>query len=168
MVSTFVQEGMPQLIGHTVADSRDQAADNQEIKYLLENPVLIHKIIDTLAGGLLKELDGQLDRLFGICGATLYCVLKAHIMGKLKDVSVNLQTFNDIYKEIMDFINKIHCKSEDLSAQFDAVQQEIIDQVKHEQQISNALYLGSCGDEHVAFFKTLILAPNLPLMLNIC
>lgn len=90
-------------------------------------------IIDTLAGGLLKELDRPLDRLFGVCGATLYCVLKAHITGKLKDVSVNSQTFNDIYKEIMDFINEIIRKSEDLSARFDAVQQEIIDRVKHEQ-----------------------------------
>jgi hypothetical protein len=90
-------------------------------------------IIDTLAEGLLKELDGLLDRLFSICGATLYCVPSAHSRGKLKDVSVNLQTFNDIYKEIMDFINEIIRESEDLSARFDAVQQEIIDQVKHEQ-----------------------------------
>lgn len=99
----------------------------------MEHPVLIHMIIDTLAGGLLKELDGPLDRLFGVCGATLYCVLKAHSTGKLKDVSVNSQTFDDIYKEIMDFINETIRKSEDLSARFDAVQQEIIDRVKHEQ-----------------------------------
>ncbi|KAG1821942.1 uncharacterized protein BJ212DRAFT_1297215 [Suillus subaureus] len=104
----------------------EKTANNQEIKCLLENPVLIHMIINTLAGGLLKVLDGQLDRLFRVCGATLYCVLKAHITGKLKDVLVNLQTFDDIYKEIMDYINQMIHTSDDLSAWFDAVQQQMI------------------------------------------
>ncbi|KAG1823088.1 hypothetical protein EV424DRAFT_1538583 [Suillus variegatus] len=47
--------------------SFEKTADNQEIKRPLEHPVLINMIIDVLVAGLSKVLNGQMDRLFGVC-----------------------------------------------------------------------------------------------------
>jgi hypothetical protein len=51
-------------------------------------------VADMLSAGLWKVLSGPLDRLFALCGATIYCVLKSYINGDFKDVSVNSPTFN--------------------------------------------------------------------------
>lgn len=89
-------------------------------------------IIDVLVAGLSKVLNGRMDRLFGVCGATLYCVLNAY-EGKIKDFSLNSQTFDDIYQEIMRYIKETIRMSNDLSARFDAVQEKIIHRVEQEQ-----------------------------------
>jgi hypothetical protein len=91
-------------------------------------------IIDVLVGGLSKVLNGQIDRLFGVCGATLYCVLFAYRKGKFVDVSVNSSTFDNIYGKIMAYIRDTIRMSDDLSERFDAVQAYISSRVEEEQK----------------------------------
>ncbi|KAG2044657.1 hypothetical protein BDR03DRAFT_1003909 [Suillus americanus] len=111
---------------------RLKTPDGQEIERLLEHPVLINMIINVLIAGLSKVLDGWMDRLFGLCGTMLYCVLSAYITGKFNDVLVNLQTFDNVYKKIMDYINTTIRMSDELMERFDAVQEQIIRRVQHD------------------------------------
>lgn len=92
----------------------------------LENKVLLHMVADMLSAGLWKVLSGPLDRLFALCGATIYCVLKSYINGDFKDVSVNSPTFNEAYKEIITYITDTVGGSVALRERFDMVQRDLI------------------------------------------
>jgi len=81
-------------------------------------------VADMLDAGLRKVLSGLLDHLITLCGATIWCVLKSHINGDFKDVSVNSPAFNKAYKEIITYI-AVH-RSDALGERLDMLQQTLI------------------------------------------
>ncbi|KAG0701410.1 hypothetical protein DFH29DRAFT_875927 [Suillus ampliporus] len=71
--------------------------NGEKVERLLENEVLVNMVIDMLIRGLTDIVEGPLDRLFALCSATIYCVLKSYASGSYTHVSVNSSTFNDAY-----------------------------------------------------------------------